>query len=140
MTTDVKQAISDKIRKLQTLLELAEDKETLALMRELVGSNGNGTSVKAEPQVQPTRRKKLGRPKHGELQRTVENTLSAATEPITSAWIAERMLADGFRFKAGKPRVAVSECLRLAKNEGRATLVKTIGVTHYWMPAREAQK
>lgn len=141
MATDLKQRLDEKIRKLQLLRELADDPETVELLKELVSSNGNGKRTISPPpsatqlglQTPPSTR--AGR---GEQQRMVEKALAEATDPVDTGWIVDYMTTVmGYEFKAAKPRVAVNECLQTAQKAGRARIARTEGVTHFWEAIKE---
>jgi hypothetical protein len=138
-------AIDAKIRKLQIIRELASDPEALAYMREIVRLADNGTPA-STPATAPERVKinpeafkavteavLKTRAKWGEQQRMVEETLRTATEPVTTEWIAKKMQERGYTFIARTPTIAVNDCLRLAKEKGRARIAKTEGVSNFWI-------
>jgi hypothetical protein len=147
METNLKQAIDEKIRKLQMLRELADDPEAIALLQSVMGnSNGSANPSSAvqsaiAPPVWPTQdatrqirirpipAERVGR---GRQQRTVEETLNGATEPVTTDWIANKMIASGYVFSASRPQIAVNECLRCAAVKGLARIARRDGVQNYW--------
>lgn len=128
---DFKKLIDDRIRKLQVLRELADDPETMELLRTLAGSNGNGH--KKTPVVsgvpEPDGSVRIQR---GHQKKTVLEVLRSATEPVTTDWIAEEMVRRGFEFKAAKPPIAVNEALKTLAEEKLAKVARTEGVRNFW--------
>jgi hypothetical protein len=133
---DFKKIIDERIRKLQTLRELANDPEMMDLIRGLAATNGNGhkptpkmpvalSTYVTESDVP------LPRPR-GHQKKTVLEVLRSATEPVTTDWIADQMLKRGFEFKAAKPAIAVNEALTSLEEEKLAKVARTEGVRNYW--------
>ena len=133
---DFKKLIDDRIRKLQVLRELADDPETLELLRTLAASNGNGHKAAAPaPKAAPTYTIENGVPMprpRGLQKKKVLEVLRSATEPVTTDWIAEQMGKRGFEFKAAKPAIAVNEALKALHDEKLAKIAKSEGVRNYW--------
>jgi type IV secretory pathway VirB10-like protein len=152
MSIDVKHRLDEKIRKLQMLRELADDPETLAMIRELVAGEPTSDSEHRELPSHPVdaqhkntesphpfpfppagEGRKRGRlVNRGKQAPMVEQTLRSATAPVTSDWIVERMKAAGYTFQASKPRIAVNDTLRALREKGRARITHTEGLENYW--------
>jgi hypothetical protein len=128
---DFKKIIDARIRKLQVLRELADDPETMELLRSLAESNGNGHKKNAVP---PTEAPSSAVPRlpRGHQKKTVLEVLRSATEPVTTDWIADQMIKRGFEFKAAKPPIAVNEALQNLSEKKLAKIAKTEGVRNYW--------
>ncbi len=130
MTKDLKLAIDERIRKLQLLRELADDPETLGMIRQLLlGTNGTDAPVTAKQFA--LRPPSSGR-KRGELLRTVEKTLNSCTEAVTTADVVAKMAEQGFVFQSQNWRVSVNEALKTLEGAGKAKIERTEGITNYW--------
>lgn len=140
MTSDLKQVIDARIRKLQHLRELAEDPEVMSLLRDhLVGAHGNGHKpTDVRPSLIPSGDASDVRPRRGDQLRMVEETLAEATEPLDTDQIVARMQSKGFVFAAAIPKVAVNECLRQLEKRGRAEMAGKKGLSNLWRARTKA--
>jgi hypothetical protein len=131
---DFKKLIDDRIRKLQVLRELADDPETMELLKSLAGSNGNGR--KKTPALSTEGSQMHGsvipRTPRGHQKKTVLEVLRSATVPVTTDWIADEMVKRGFEFKAANPAIAVNEALKTLMEEKLAKIARTEGVRNFW--------
>jgi hypothetical protein len=144
-SSDPKQAIDAQIKRLQSIRELLDDPEAVAILAKLFAgkSNGNSASALLEPAAAATQMEMPAAeptgPKRGEQLKTVETVLRSALTQVNTEWMVNRMLEQGFTFKSSSPRVAVNECLRTLQERGRARIAKTEGVTNYWEYIKESE-
>jgi hypothetical protein len=133
---DFKKIIDARIRKLQILRELADDPETMELLRSLAASNGNGHKkvplVSTAADTAESQGVAIARTPRGHQKKTVLEVLRSATVPVTTDWIADQMAKRGFEFKAAKPPIAVNEALKTLSDEKLAKVAKTEGVRNFW--------
>jgi hypothetical protein len=118
MTTNVQNALDDKIRKLQQLRDLLSDPEIARLARSIL-SKPNGavaTTVAASAITAPTRRGRPPKRKRGSLKTKALEIVRKSTGPLSAKAVAEAMESEGFSFEAQDKFIAVSKALRsLAK-------------------------
>lgn len=141
MANDLQKLLDDKIRKLQTLRDLADDPEMVEVLRALANANGNGHKSETEASLKvwvpsPATR----RTPRGFQKKKVLEVLESVSEPVTTDWIADQMHADGFEFKAASPPIAVNEALRTLVDEGKARVDHTEGVRNFWLPIQIKQE
>jgi hypothetical protein len=144
-TSDIKSTIKARIRKLEQISALADDPETESLLRELFGSNGNGSKpapIKtAEPPIRtPDEQNSVPPPPingngngRGQLKKMVFQVLEDAPGPLTTETVASLMESEGFRFTSQRPTVAVNEALNAWQREGLAQVHHTEGRTQFWV-------
>src|SRR4051794_31722289 len=99
MANDLKQKIDEKIRRLEKLREIADDPESLEMLKSLLNGNGAPPPPLGAPKtVKPMQLwggMQLDPPPSGKGSQlaTVTSILFEAKEPVTTDWIYKTMVA-----------------------------------------------
>lgn len=147
MAANLKEVIAARIRTWQTLLDLLNaNPEMEETIRSLFASNGSGsaphgysTAPTQPPLIAPSLESQAlsAHRARGALTNRVHDVLKESDTPTTTEWIANRMMAEGYEFKAAKPIVAVNEALRTLQARGLAEVTgKQDGLRKLWKAKR----